>query len=197
MKDLANLFLLSIACLPYCNGDATLHHYDATQWDVMSPPGDRCETSAGFFGRMAKFEHKVKCQYELTLKRGGYLNEAFEPRAAGGTDPRPEGLQGVLGAVETGIADALLGSQVFNTACAAGQIRGPYKRGNGRQLLRNEERQLRAVGISSNPADEILEGREYQFCSIRRCRFPTTISNSFSLFCISFHVDSYLSFLCK
>ena len=154
------MLLLAILLLPYCYGDASRHHYDADQWDVISPEHNPCATSRGFFGRLAKYESKVNYQYEVTFVAGNYLNEALVARSAGGPALRGEGLENVLSAIETGIADSILESRVFQSACSGGEARGPFRRGDGRGLLRKNERTLRAVGISSNPEDEILEGRE-------------------------------------
>jgi len=158
MKHLINFLALSVLALPTCNGDSGgLHHYQATEWDVVSPLADPCVTDRGFFGRNAKFERSVTYQYELTLVDGPYLEDALT------VQNRPDGantngLQGVFTAIETGIADALLESEVFEDVCAGGEVVGPFRRNGGRQLRNGEERQMRAVGISSNPEDQILEG---------------------------------------
>lgn len=152
----------AILALPSCNGvegDEALHHYAASEWDVESPQSNPCATSRGIFGRSAKFEQRVIHTYELTFKKGEYLTEALESPPAEGGAINP-GIKGVFRAIETKIADNLLKTNIFESVCAGGTVRGPYQRGNERQLLRNNERALRAVGISSNPEDQILEGRK-------------------------------------
>ena len=163
MKHLIDFLALSVFALPTCNGDIQrLHHYQATEWDVKSPLVDPCVTDRGFFGRNAKFEQSVTYQYELTLVPGPHLEDALSPhnRPGGST---PDGLQPVFDAIETGIADALLESEVFDSVCAGGEVVGPYRRAGGDNMppRRDEDgRQLRAVGISANPEDQILEGRK-------------------------------------
>ena len=188
MKELVKVLCLSILLLRSCTGNNP-HHYDAVQLDVLSPDHNPCETSRGFFGRMAKFEHRVNYKYELTLRPGSYLTQAFQPRSGGGTAVDVEGLGGVLGAVEKGVADAMLASRIFQSACARGESKGPFKRGDVRNLLRNSERQLRAVGISSNPEDEILEDRKFgNVADLTRCIVIT--SNPFTSL---FFYCSYMS----
>lgn len=158
MKYLTNVLAISVLALPTINGDAVrLHHFHATEWDVVSPLTDPCVTERGFFGRNAKFERSVTYQYELTLVDGPYLEDALIPQT-GPEGAKENGLQGVFTAIETGIADALLESEVFDDVCAGGEVIGPFRRNGERQLRGGEERQLRAVGISSNPEDQILEG---------------------------------------
>ncbi|CAB9517225.1 expressed unknown protein [Seminavis robusta] len=154
---------LLLLALPKSVGSAGIvdhtHHYDAREWDVESPQGNPCATQRGFFGSTAKFEAYISYQYELTLKNGEYLQDTLfgsdlESRSVG--EGSNIGMQGLFGAVEAGIANALLESQVFDSVCSNGVARGPYKqRGEGRKL---RQRQMRAVGISSNPEDQILEG---------------------------------------
>jgi hypothetical protein len=156
-----------LAALP-CDGRSLIenHHFDANEWDVESPPGDACSTAQGFFGRSAKYESLITYQFELTLTNEKCLQEALggiEARTPGAEDT---GLQGVVRSVENGIGDYLLESRVFDSVCANGNARGPYQqgityqRGDDRKL-RSSTRQMRAVGISSDPEDQILEGCEY------------------------------------
>jgi hypothetical protein len=75
----------------------------------------------------------------------------------------------VLNAIETGVADALLKSEVFDSVCGGGTPKGPFRRGSDRKLLRQttESRQMRAVGLTSNPEDEIIESRKYYHLWLR------------------------------
>ena len=89
--------------------------------------------------------------------------------------PPPAGLEGVFSAIETRIADSLLESEVFDSVCAGGIARGPYRKNSNGRNLRNDNRKMRAVGMSSNPEDQILEGRklvEGTLCRYRSCSKP-------------------------
>lgn len=142
------------------------HKFEASEWDVESPKAGVCTTARGFLGRSAKYESLITYQYELTL-----ANENCLQNALGGIEGRtPEtedtGVQEIVNAVENGIGDYLLESRVFDSVCSSGVARGPYQqkapyqRGDDRKL-RSSKRQMRAVGISSHPEDQILEGCEY------------------------------------
>lgn len=156
-----NLLIAFSVLLAPCYGrelikdDSLNHHFKATEWDVVSPMNNPCTTERGFFGRNAKYDQAFNYQYELTLVEGLYDG------SAGRVGDQPSvGLEGVFSAIETRIADALLESKVFESVCAGGIARGPFRREeDDRKLLRDtNNRQMRAVGISSTPDDQILEG---------------------------------------
>jgi hypothetical protein len=152
---LACLSLISCSCQEL-GGDGIYHHYNPQEWDVVSPQNSPCVTERGFFGRNAKFDQRIFYRYELYLNEGEYVTDATSAAGEGELD----GLQGVFSAIETGIADALLGSDVFDSVCTGEVARGPFLSDGNRQLLGSEKRQMRAVGISSKPEDQILEGRK-------------------------------------
>lgn len=161
VKTMTKYLLLLIILVSFCQGqefgpDETLHHYSPHEWNVESPQNAPCVTERGFYGRSAKFDQTIYYSYELYLKEGEYVAEATSMGAE--ENGQPAGLQGVFSAIETGIADALLGSDVFDSVCTGGVARGPFPPEGNRKLLRKENRQMRAVGISSNPEDQILEG---------------------------------------
>jgi hypothetical protein len=160
-----------LAALP-CDGRSPPienHHFDASEWNVQSPKGGVCTTAQGFFGRSAKYESLITYQYELTLTNEECLQDALGGIEARSPGTEETGMQGVVSSVENGIGDYLLESRVFDSVCANGVARGPYQqgvsyhqRGEGDdRKLRSFKRQMRAVGISNHPEDQILEGCEY------------------------------------
>ena len=181
MNYLAALLAVSALFAP-CSGQEfieNLHHYGALEWDVESPQDNPCATERGFFGRSAKYGETFRFTYEVELLEGEYLNEAMVDTRNGliGLDGQPPaGLRGVFGAIETRIADAILTSEVFDSVCAGGIARGPFRSDGGGRRLRNTHREMRAVGISSAPDDMILEGCKYStelvkmYASLQFCK---------------------------
>jgi hypothetical protein len=170
LKASSILSVLGLLFALPCDGRSLIenHVFDATEWDVESPKGGVCTTEQGFFGRSAKYESLITYQYELTMTNEKCLQDALlggiEARASGTEDAS---MQGIVSAVENEIGDYLLESRVFDSVCTSGVARGPYqqdvhvpyKRGDDRKL-RSSQRQMRAVGISSHPEDQILDGCE-------------------------------------
>lgn len=146
-------------------GDEILHHHKPMEWNVESPKTEPCVTQRGFWGRNAKFDQRMYYRYELYLKEGDHVAEARSAAANVGpsseSDSQPTGFTGVLSAIETGIADALLESKLFESACSGGVSKGPFRSNGGRQLLRTASRRMSVVGVSTNPEDQILEGCKY------------------------------------
>lgn len=157
--------IFTLASYQQCVGqefdpDESFHHFNPPVWHVVSPQSSPCVTDRGFYGRTAKYDQRIYYRYELFLREGAYVSNATARTA--GSGQQPPDLQGVLSAIETKIADSLLASNVFDSVCKRSQARarGPYQSGGGyRRLLRAEiSRNMRAVGISSSPDDQVLEG---------------------------------------